>query len=158
MSECNKIMHEWEIPDITRMEGDISRNQWKTIVKKEALKQNSKVLSEMIRKCSKLEIMKQEKYEEKPYLTAMSMHDAQVNFSMRSRMYRCKMNYMNDPKYKSEMWRCDSCESCIDSQSHILYCPAYQQLRVGKSLSSDQDIVTYFKEVLEIRIKLNLNK
>ena len=112
----------------------------------------------MIKKSSKLENLKHESYEEKPYLTAMSMHDARMNFSLRSRMFNCKMNYLNNPKYKAELWRCDSCESLIDSQSHILYCPAYQQLRVGKSLSSDQDVVNYFKEVLEIRIRLDLNK
>ena len=86
------------------------------------------------------------------------MQDARVNFSLRSRMYECKMNFLNNPVFKAEMWRCDSCQSCVDSQSHILYCPAYQQLREGKSLSSDQDIVSYFKEVLAIRLKLNLNK
>ena len=156
--ECNNIIKEWGIPDITKDENKVSRNQWKNIVKKEARNQNGKALSEMIKKSSKLENLKHESYEEKPYLTAMSMHDARMNFSLRSRMFNCKMNYLNNPKYKAELWRCDSCESLIDSQSHILYCPAYQQLRVGKSLSSDQDVVNYFKEVLEIRIRLDLNK
>jgi hypothetical protein len=73
-------------------------------------------------------------------------------------MFPCKMNYMNNPKYKSELWSCDSCETHIDSQSHILYCPAYKQLREGKSLTSDSDVVEYFKKVVEIRMKLNLNK
>ena len=68
------------------------------------------------------------------------------------------MNYLNNPKYKSELWLCDSCETMIDSQSHVLYCPAYMQLREGKSLTSDSDNVEYFKKVLEIRTKLNLNK
>ena len=73
-------------------------------------------------------------------------------------MFDCKMNSMNNPAYKNEMWMCDSCESCIDSQSHILYCPAYEKLREGKNLSSDEDIVTYFREVMQIRMNLNLNK
>ena len=85
--------------------------------------------------------MESETYEEKKYLTEMSMHDCRMNFELRSRMFKCKMNFLNDPKYKSEMWRCDSCATCIDSQSHILYCPAYKMLREGKSLTSDQDIV-----------------
>ena len=112
----------------------------------------------MIKKSSKLEIMKKEIYEEKSYITDMKMHDARVNFSLRSRMFNCKMNYLNNPMFKAERWRCDSCQSCVDSQSHNLYCPAYQQLREGKSLSSDQDIVSYFKEVLAIRLKLNLDQ
>ena len=76
------------------------------------------------------------------------MQNGCVNFSLQSRMYDCKMNFLNNPVFKAEMWQCDSRRSCVDSQSHILYCTAYQQLRVGKFLSSDQNIVSYFKEVL----------
>ena len=112
----------------------------------------------MIKKSLKLEIIKKEIFEEKSYITDMKVHDARVNFSLRSRMFNCKMNYLNNPVFKAEMWLCDSCQLCVDSQSHILYCPAYQQLREGKSLSSDQDMVSYFKEILAIRLKLNLNK
>jgi hypothetical protein len=68
------------------------------------------------------------------------------------------MNTMNNSKFKAEMWRCDSCESCIVSQSNILYCPAYKDLREGRTLSSDDDIVSYFREVLAFRIKLDLNR
>ena len=73
-------------------------------------------------------------------------------------MFKCKMNFMNEPQYKADKWRCDSCEKCIDSHSHFLYCPAYKQLREGECLISDDDIVTYFREVIAIRMKLNLNK
>ena len=116
------------------------------------------IFSHINKNYSKLECMKKEVYEEKPYLTVMSMRNTRLHFSLRTWMFPCKMNYMNNPKYKAELWSCDSCETLIDSQSHILYCPAYKQLREGKSLTSDSDIVEYFKKVLEIRTKLNLNK
>ena len=69
----------------------------------------------------------------KSYLSEMNMHDARVNFSLGSRMIDCKMNFSNNPKYKADTWRCDSCCTCVDSQSHILYCSAYQELREGIS-------------------------
>ena len=46
----------------------------------------------------------------------------------------------------------------IETQSHILYCEAYSELRAGKDLNSDTDLVQYMKNVLIIREKLNLNK
>ena len=107
---------------------------------------------------SKLEVMKNERYEEKAYIQEMSMYNARINFSLRARTFPCKMNTMNNSKFKADMWRCDSCESCIDSQSHILYWSAYKDLREGRALSSDDDIVLYFREVLAIRMKLDLNK
>jgi hypothetical protein len=157
VDECGSILKQWNLKNIFTEENS-TKSQWKNAVKKEAKVQNEDNLRKMIKKSSKLEIMKGESYGEKPYISDMNMQDARVNFSLRSRMYDCKMNYLNNPVFKAEMWRCDSCQSCVDSQSHILYCPAYQQLREGKSLSSDQDIVSYFKEVLAIRLKLNLDK
>ena len=157
--ESDEIIKAWGVPNIINSENSLTKNQWKMIIKKEAKIQNGKILSKSINEnYSKLECMKNEVYEEKSYLTEMSMWNARLHFSLRTRMFPCKMNYMNSPKYKAELWSCDSCETLIDSQSHILYCPAYKQLREGKSLTSDSDIVEYFKKVLEIRTKLNLNR
>ena len=157
--ECGEIVKEWGVQDIINNKHSFTKTQWKTIIKKEAKCQNGNILSKRINeKYSKLECMKNEIYEEKPYLTEMNMWNARLHFSLRTRMFPCKMNYMSSHKYKAELWSCDSCETMIDSQSHILYCPAYKQLREGKSLTSDSDIVEYFKKVLEIRTKLNLNK
>ena len=104
------------------------------------------MLSRKIENLSKLEIIKDEKYEQKAYLHELSMHDLRMNFSLRSCKFDCKMNYFNNPKFKAELWKCDSCEKCIDSRSHILYCPAYRKLREGKSLQSDSDLVNYLKK------------
>ena len=153
VAECKEIAKQWKIPDITESRHELSKCEWKNILKSEAKAQNCQILQEKILKSSKLEVMKNETYGEKSYVTEMKMHDARMQFSLRSRMLKCKMNYLNDPKFKSEQWRCDDCMSCVDSQSHILYCPAYQYLREGKSLKSDQDIVDYFRQVMKLRLK-----
>jgi hypothetical protein len=58
------------------------------IVKNEAKNQNGKILSKSINEnYSKLESMKNEVYEEKSYLTAMSMWNARLNFSLQTRMF-----------------------------------------------------------------------
>ena len=158
VTECQELIEKWKIPNIINEEIDIPKNEWKGILKRETKIQNGFLLTKLVKKSSKLETMKNETFEEKKYLTEMTMYDCRIHFMLRSRMFSCKMNFLNDPKFKADMWRCDSCEKCIDSQSHILYCPAYIQLREEKSLSSDQDIVDYFKEVLRIRTKLNIDK
>ena len=155
VAECEEILKQWNLNDIFE---NCTKSQWKSAVKKEAKLKNEDKLRTLIKKSSKLEVLKGESYGEKSYISDMKMQDARMNFSLRSRMYDCKMNFLNNPVFKAEMWRCDSCQSCVDSQSHILYCPAYHQLREGRSLSSDQDIVSYFKEVLAIRSKLDLNR
>ena len=69
------------------------------------------------------------------------------------------MNFMNDPKYSREIWRCDSCKTgAIESQSHVLHCPDYRKLREGKDLNNDKDIADYFRGVLLVREKLDILK
>ena len=75
-----------------------------------------------------------------------------------SNMMDFKFNYKNNPSHSKDLWKCDSCQSAIETQDHILWCPAYHELREGKSIENDKDLVEYFSKVMKIREKLNLNK
>ena len=83
--------------------------------------------------------MKGENFEEQSYLKEMSMADAQINFRIRSRMIDIKMNQQSDKTYAKGLW------------SHIVWFPFFADLREGKSLQNDADLVHYFREVLKIR-------
>ena len=82
-----------------------------------------------------------------------------INFRLRSRMFKCKLNYSSDPVNVNSSWRCDGCMRMgllsMESQPHILVCPAYKELRSGKYLSSIEDLTDYYAEVLRIRDKLS---
>ena len=80
----------------------------------------------------------------------MSLRQARTNFRIRSNMIRTKMNRKSSPKFSNELWKCDDFLS-LDSQSHIMWCPAYAPLREGKSLKSDADLVAYFQAVIKLR-------
>ena len=38
-------------------------------------------------------------------------------------------------------------------QAHILICPGYSELREDKDLSTDRDLVAYFRNVIQKRLK-----
>ena len=78
--------------------------------------------------------MKDETFEKRTYLEDMTMADAQTYFKYGTNMTDVKFNFKNDKKFTNELWKCDSCMTAIESQSQILWCPAYQDLRSGKSL------------------------
>ena len=63
-----------------------------------------------------------------------------------------KMNYKNDPKYSKTLWKCEACSN-IDSESHILRCKEYEDLRDGKDLQNNQDLCEYIQKVIKIREK-----
>ena len=102
--------------------------------------------------------MKTENFEIKAYFKEMNLSDARINFKLRTHMFDVKFNYKNDKKFASELWRCDSCQTSIESQNHVLWCPAYQELREGKNINNDKDLINYMQKVITIREKLKLTK
>ena len=73
-------------------------------------------------------------------------------------MFNVKFNYKSDPRHSNKLWKCNSCQSGIESQDHVLWCPSYSSLREGKNIDNDEDLAEYLKNVLIIRDKLNLIK
>ena len=140
-------------------EENMTNYMWKKLVKKAVITKNTSELKEKITSYSKLDELKGEtRCEIKPYLKELTMKDARLKFRLRCKMFNCKMNHSSDPKNTQSLWKCDSCMVNIDTQSHILWCPAYAKLREGKSLDCDQDILDYFHKVMTIREKLKLSK
>ena len=84
------------------------------------------------------------------YIKNMSLRNARTNFRIRSHMIDTKFNRKSDKKCEAELWRCDDCKS-PDLQSHIIWCPTFAPLREGRNLKNDNDLVSYFQEVLRIR-------
>ena len=161
-SECMKMIHELGIPNITEdnIRQHISKLKWKKIVKDAVKKACEVELKREIKDLKKLKNgpMIEENFSTKSYLKEYCLDEARTLFKYRSKMLNFKFNYKNDVKNLQELWNCDSCQSAIESQDHILWCPAYVDLRKGKSLESDEDLVQYFSSVMKIREKLQLKK
>ena len=71
------------------------------------------------------------------------------------------MNFMSDTAFAKNMWTCTGCRKDDseetwkkDTQEHILICPGYSELRLNKDLTSDGDLVRYFREVILLRQNL----
>ena len=131
--------------------------QWKKIVNKTLLTKNRNDLLEvMVKKNYKkidIDEMSKENFEMKKYMSQLTMHSARTKFALRTKMTKnVKMNFKNDPANKRTLWKCDDCSS-IDSQEHILWCPAYGHLRIEKDLDNDKDLTWYFQQVLKSREK-----
>ena len=92
------------------------------------------------------------------YIFDETLKNARMLFRFRVELYESKLNFKNKTEYKNEKFMCDSCEREIDCHSHVLFCPAYSELREGKHLNSDSDLANYLQKVLEIRTELRLNK
>ena len=94
----------------------------------------------------------------KEYLKYMNLEDARTKFKLRTQMLDVKFNYKHMPQNEKSLWKCDSCQTSIESQSHIMWCPSYSEVRIGKVINNDSELIEYVKKVLKIRDKLNLTK
>ena len=152
VNECRKLLQMYSLPNIIDSNIDISKECWKKKVKVAVRKKSQERVKEDMLNYSKLkEIGKsEESLGTKDYLKNMSLRYSRTMFRIRSFMTNVKMNKKSDKTYAETLWKCDFCKS-LDSQSHILWCPAFSPLREGKSLNSDLDLVKYVQEVMRIR-------
>ena len=160
--EVKMLLKELNLPDITNPETnrDYNKLEWKKMVKKEIVKKCEKELREEMKPLSKLfeSKMINEKFETKPYLKSMKVEEARTKFKFRTEMLNFKFNYKHDPVNLATLWNCDSCQSAIETQGHILWCPAYSDLRQDKDINNDKHLIEYIQKVLQIREKLNITK
>ena len=155
--ECMTYINELKLPNIT--EEKVSQIKWKRLVKLAVRDLNQRELRQEIQGSKKGKEFSHEEFEIKEYLKTLNLQDARTIFKKRSKMMQfVKMNFPNDINYRKELWMCSSCQSAIDTQSHVIWCSAYSKLRENRTLTSDKDLAKYLQEVLKIRSDLDILK
>ena len=152
VKECRNLIRIYNLPDIIDSNLNYSKESWKTIVKKHVRIKSELDVKKQFENYSKLKYLntETETLKQQEYISNLSLKDARTKFRIRSHMINTKYNRKSDKAYAADLWRCDQCRS-VDTQSHILWCPAFAPLREGKSLEDDKDLVCYFQEVMRIR-------
>ena len=150
--ELRKIINQLKLPNIFDLKLKLSRKQWNQKVKQAIEDKEKAEVMVKLHKCSKLKGDKilEEKFGKKKYLESMSLIESREMFRIRSKTTKTKMNMKSDEKFCGELWKCHDCHN-IDTQLHLLWCPAYAHLREGKDINKDKDLVIYFREVFKAR-------
>ena len=155
--ECMAMIEDFKLPDISKVK--ITPNRWKTLVKKAVTKANEDELKASVSGLKKLQGIKDDKCQLKPYFSNLSLYDARVIFSHRTMMMKeVKANYKSDTNNTRSLWKCESCKTCVDTNKHVLWCSAYSQLRLDKDLTSDKDLCDYLRKVMLIRTQPTKSK
>ena len=154
VSECKL-----KLPNILNTK--MSKHVWKDLVKRKVMDENAKELKADLstyRKLEESEVLEEE-FGIQPYIKQLNLANARTKFKFRTKMTQhVKMNFSNSKQYTEDLWRCDSCRSMIDTQSHVLWCASYSSLREGKDMEKDEDLCAYLQEVFKIRHKLEILK
>ena len=96
-------------------------------------------------------MMVKEQCEAQEYLKTLNLPEARLKFALKTKMTRTvQMNFKGDKKFALNKWQCNNC-LLPDTQEHIVRCPTFEHLRLGKDLKCDKDLVLYFQKVIQIR-------
>ena len=99
-----------------------------------------------------------------PYMASLRIEEARLKFELKTGMTpTVRMNFPSDNEFARMLWTCPGCtedntgydkvKGLRDTQAHILICPGYSELREDKDLSTDKDLVGYFRLVIQKRLQ-----
>ena len=88
----------------------------------------------------------------KEYMKSKSLHVVRETFRARTQLVEgIKGNFKN--LYRGNDLRCQGCRQEVDTQSHVLQCMEYEDLREDMDMKKDDDMIKYFRKVLNRRMK-----
>ena len=103
-------------------------------------------------KYKKMRTMYQDNLDMKEYVKTCDLYTARTTWEVRSHMLRVAGNYPGHNKYAATGWRCQACALEVrEDQEHLASCSGYADFSAGKDLSEEQELVTFYKNVMARR-------
>ena len=152
VKECRAIAKELDILQELNNE-NVNKFHFKQTVKTAILKKNEEELRKEMANYSKLKGLDGESYGRKEYLKDLTLEEARLNFRIRGNMTEFGFNFRNKKEYADKSWFCQSCDVAIDTFDHAKWCVAHEDLREGRDLENEKDLVWYIGKVLARREK-----
>ena len=107
VQEGKELIQYFNLPNIIEDNITITKCQWKTMVKLAVHSKYEEQIKKKMSNYSKLKDgpMMSENFEEKTYLTDMSMANARTNFRIRSKTTKVRMNQRSDKLNSKQLWK-----------------------------------------------------
>ena len=103
-----------------------------------------------LKMAKKTENLKEEDCRRKVYMDNKSLADVRSIFRIRTNMVEgFRDNFHN--MHKNTSLNCVGCGVEVDDQAHSMQCPAYDDLREGLDMGKDQDLIEFFRKVMDRR-------
>ena len=122
----------FSLPNIIDQNHNISKLQWKQMVRKVINEKYGNLLKPQISGYSKLK----EDLKRKVIRLICQCWLPGCSSESTVKTNVIKMNQQSNKTFAKQLWKCSECGN-IDMQSHVLWCPYFASLREGKSLDND---------------------
>ena len=104
------------------------------------------------KKEKKMRTMYYDSLELKDYVKTGDLYTARTTWEVRSHMLRVAGNYPGHGRYAGTGWRCQACTREVrEDQEHLASCEGYVDVRAGKDLSNEGELIEFYKGVMARR-------
>ena len=150
LTECEEFLHKYELYDME----SYSKAQWKRKVKAIIFQLNEDNVVSMSKNYKKINYTFDIDHGKRHlFLSQLKLHDARMMFKIRSNMVsHIQMNFKSDQRYTKNMWLCPGCNTNLDTQSHVMQCEGYSNLRSGLDVNKDVDLIKFFHSIISLRV------
>ena len=88
----------------------------------------------------------------KDYIDNYALQDVRKIFEARTYMLKVGGNFKHHAAYRKNDWKCKACNfNVLERQEHLSVCEGYQDIREGKDLDNDGDLIAFYRLVMERR-------
>ena len=103
-----------------------------------------------------MRIMYQDNLDLKEYVKNGDLYTARSTWEVRSHMLRVAGNYPGHMKYAATGWRCQACTLEVrEDQEHLASCSGYSDIRAGRDLTVESELVEFIKSVMARRKEMS---
>ena len=150
--ECRPFLLRHVILDVA----SFSKHQWRLFVRHKINEENRQFLiswSEKYKKIDTLQIACED-YKFKDYFFKLNLAQSRLMFRSRSGcMYTCKTQYSSDPVNMRALHACMHCREVDTFSPHWMNCNAYAHLRKSRNLQIDSQLLAYYQDIINLRVK-----
>ena len=130
----------------------LNKKQFSQLIDTVLVQKENQILQEDSVNMEKMKIIRSEKWGLKDYVVAGNLYSVRSTWEVRAYMLRVAGNYSHHSRYLATGWLCQACRLQVrEDQDHLGSCEGYEDLREGKNLDDDKELVEFIQQVMRRR-------
>ena len=130
----------------------LSKSQYGQVVDAAIFYKEDEAMKRETSESTKMRVIRNERWGMKDYVKEGTLYSVRTTWEVRAFMLRVAGNYSHHTRYQATGWLCQGCRLQVrEDQDHLAQCEGYEDLRLGKDLEDDKDLVTFYRMVMARR-------
>ena len=130
----------------------MSKTQFSKLVDRALVQKEDQILKEESENMEKMKVIRSEVWGLKEYVRTGHLYSVRSTWEVRAFMLRVAGNYSHHSRYLATGWLCQACRLQVrEDQDHLTSCAGYEDLREGKDMGNNEELVEIYQAVMRRR-------